>query len=146
MSDSLYGMPVLRLAAAVADYPPLETYDVRAERRSPVCGSWVAVTLRRDDAGQVSAVGLDARACALGQAAATVLARAILGRTSEEVAAASAGWAAYLSGESDALPDWPDLATLAGGRDYPARHASLRLAFEAATEGLATHDDGRLRA
>ena len=137
MNEPLYGMPVLRLAAAVADFPPLAEYHALVEKRSVVCGSRVTVTLRLDAEGRASAVGVDARACALGQAAATLLARGIVGRSAADIASVSAAWSAYLIGERDSPPDWPDLEILAAGRDYPARHASLRLAFEAAAEAMA---------
>lgn len=138
MSGQLYNLDVLRMAAAVANFPPLAEGSLRDERRSPTCGSRMAVTLTLDAAGRVAQVGLDARACALGQAAAAIMARGAVGRTGAEIGAASAAWRAWLAGESDVLPDWPDLAMLAAARDYPARHPSMRLAFEAATAALAT--------
>ncbi len=138
MTEPLYGMPVLRLAAAIADYPPLADADAMAEKRSPICGSRVIVSLRRDAAGRIAALGIEAHACALGQAAATLLARAAPGRSAEEISIAAQEWAAWLAGESDTLPNWPGIDQLAAGRDYPARHASLRLAFEAAAEALAS--------
>jgi NifU-like protein involved in Fe-S cluster formation len=64
------------------------------------------------------------------------MARSIIGRTGEQVQQASDDWQAYLAREKDDLPDWPDLALLAAGRDYPARYPSMRLAFEAAASLL----------
>ncbi|MBN8818791.1 MAG: iron-sulfur cluster assembly scaffold protein [Sphingomonas sp.] len=136
MSATLYSMDVLRLAAAVADYPPLADPDTIEERRSPTCGSRMAVSLKLDDEGQVAAIGLDAKACALGQAAAAIFARGALGADRATIAAASNAWRAYLAGETETLPDWPDLHLLAAGRDYPARHPSMRLAFEAAAAAI----------
>jgi NifU-like protein involved in Fe-S cluster formation len=136
MSGQLYSLDVLRMAAAVADFPTIEGAALKDERRSPTCGSRMTVTLALDVAGRVSAVGLDAKACALGQAAAAIMARSIIGRTGEQVLQASDDWQAYLAREKDDLPDWPDLALLAAGRDYPARHPSMRLAFEAAASLL----------
>ena len=132
MSAQLYSLDVLRMAAAVADFPAIEDGALREERRSPTCGSRMTVTLILDGDGRVAKVGLDAKACALGQAAAAIMARTIVGRSADEVAQASEAWRAYLARDSDVLPDWPDLALLSAGRDYPARHPSMRLAFEAA--------------
>jgi NifU-like protein involved in Fe-S cluster formation len=81
-------------------------------------------------------VGLLVRACALGQASASLLAHAILGRTAAELAAARDALGGWLAGAAD-LPDWPGLAVLTPARDYPARHPSIRLAFEAAAEAAA---------
>lgn len=124
------------MAAKVAEFPPLETADLREERRSPTCGSRVTVTLALDEEGRVAAVGLDAKACALGQAAAAIMAQSVKGRDVAAVGVVNAQWRAYLAGESDVLPDWPDLGLLSAGQDYPARHPSMRLAFEAASAAL----------
>lgn len=137
MSGALYSIDVLRMAARVADFPPLADASLREERRSPTCGSRMTVTLALANDGTVSAIGLDAKACALGQAAAAIMALGAKGRTAAEIAAAGEAWRAYLAGEADALPDWPEIGLLAAGRDYPARHPSMRLAFEAASAALA---------
>ncbi len=137
MSEALYNIDVLRMAARVAEFPPLAEPELREERRSPTCGSRMTVTLAVADDGTVAAVGLDAKACALGQAAAAIMALGAYGRTGEEIAQASEAWRAYLAGASAVLPDWPGLTLLAAGRDYPARHPSMRLAFEAASAALA---------
>ena len=136
MSETLYNIDVLRMAAGVAEFPPLADHDVREERRSPTCGSRMTVTLALSPDGTIAAIGLDAKACALGQAAAAIFARGAKGRSAGEVAQASEAWRAYLAGESESLPDWPDIGLLAAGRDYPARHPSMRLAFEAASGAL----------
>jgi len=136
MSGSLYSIDVLRMAARVADFPPLAEPDAAEERRSPTCGSRMTVTLQLNADGRIAAIGLDAKACALGQAAAAILARGVVGVDHAALAAATEGWRAYLAGDNEALPDWPDLALLAAGRDYPARHPSMKLAFEAALAAL----------
>ncbi len=125
------------MAASVADFPSLVDADIREERRSPTCGSRVTVTLSLDDQGKIAAIGLDAKACALGQAAAAILARSAIGADHARIEAVSEAWRAYLAGTADAFPDWPGLELLAAGRDYPARHPSMRLAFEATSAALA---------
>jgi NifU-like protein involved in Fe-S cluster formation len=136
MSSALYSLDVLRMAASVANFPPLVGAEASEERRSPTCGSRMTVTLKLDIDGRIVAIGLDAKACALGQAAATILARGAIGKDLAALQAATEAWRAYLAGEADAPPDWPDLAMLAAGRDYPARHPSMRLAFEAACAAM----------
>jgi len=136
LSGALYNIDVLRMAARVAEFPPLADAPLREERRSPTCGSRMTVTLELAEDGTVAAIGLDAKACALGQAAAAIMALGAIGRSSDEIAAAGEGWRAYLAGETDALPDWPEIGLLAAGKDYPARHPSMRLAFEAARAAL----------
>ena len=142
MSASLYSIDVLRRAASVADFPLLTDHDAVAERRSPTCGSRLTVTLKLDEDGRIAAIGLDAKACALGQAAAAIFAASALGADRAGIESASDQWRAYLSGERDELPDWAGLELLAAGRDYPARHPSMRLAFEAAADALSQRETG----
>ncbi|MGF7171132.1 NifU-like protein involved in Fe-S cluster formation [Sphingobium xanthum] len=136
--SALYSLDVLRMAASVSEFPPLENADARDERRSPTCGSRMTVTLKLDKDARIAAIGLDAKACALGQAAAAIFAHAAAGQDRAAIETASEGWRAYLAKETDSLPDWPGLDLLATGRDYPARHPSMRLAFEAASAALAS--------
>ncbi|WP_425230062.1 iron-sulfur cluster assembly scaffold protein [Sphingomonas sp.] len=135
MSAPLYTTDILRLAASIPHHQRLAAPDGTAERRSPVCGSRVTVDVMLTD-GRVTEVGLLVRACALGQASSALLAAAVPGRTAGELAAASDALAAWLAGERDA-PDWPGVEVLERARDYPARHASIRLAFEAAAAAAA---------
>ena len=136
MSGALYSLDVLRMAASVAEFPPLADADAAEARPSPTCGSRMTVSLKLDADGRIARIGLDAKACALGQAAAAILARGAIGADLATVSAASEAGRAYLAGQTDRPPDWPGLDLLAAGRDYPARHPSMRLAFEAATAAM----------
>ena len=131
MSGTLYNTAILRLAASIPHHVRLTAPHATVERRSPICGSRVTVDVALGDDGRVAEVGLLVRACALGQAAAALLAQNIVGRTPAELAEASGALTAWLAKEGE-TPAWPGLDVLAPTRDYPARHASIRLAFEAA--------------
>jgi NifU-like protein involved in Fe-S cluster formation len=137
MTAPLYNTEILRLAASIPHHQRLPDPHATSEKRSPVCGSRVTVDVALDGAGRVAEVGLLVRACALGQASASLLGQAILGRTPADLAAARDALGRWLAGEGD-VPDWPGLALLTPARDYPARHPSIRLAFEAAAEAAAT--------
>ena len=108
-----------------------------AEKRSPVCGSRVTVDIDVDADGRVAAVGMLVRACALGQASASLMGAHALGRSPADLAATRDALAAWLAGEGDAAPGWPGLELFAPARPHSARHASIRLAFEAAAEAAA---------
>ncbi|MBB5714812.1 iron-sulfur cluster assembly scaffold protein [Sphingomonas aerophila] len=143
MSSALYNQDILRLAASIPFHERLVTPAASSEKRSPVCGSRVTVDVNLGPDGRVAEVGLLVRACALGQASASLLAANILGKSAEELEAARDALTAWLAGEGDA-PDWPGLAVLAPARHYAARHPSIRLAFEAAAEAAreaARHGD-----
>lgn len=87
-----------------------------------------------DENGRIAALGQEVRACALGQASAALMGAHAIGRTSAELAEARDALAAYLKATRDDPGDWPGLAVFEGARAYPARHAAILLAFEAAAE------------
>lgn len=136
MPDSLYHARVLELAADIPHLGALAQAQASVEKTSKICGSTVRVDLALDQ-GRVAAIGLDVRACALGQAAASVLARHAIGATTAEIRTAGAGLRAMLTAGAPAPEGrfW-ELRHLAGVQDYPARHASTLLAFEAAIEAI----------
>ena len=131
MSAPLYNTDILRLAASIPHHRRLPDPHGSAEMRSPVCGSRVTVDVVLGPDGRVAQIGLLVRACALGQASASLLAAAMLDRTPGELAAARDSLAAWLARGGE-QPEWPGIAVLTPVLDYPARHASVRLAFEAA--------------
>ena len=133
MNAPLYNTEILRLAATIPHHERLVDPMGSAEKRSPVCGSRVTVDVNVDDDGRVSEVGLLVRACALGQASSSLMAASVIGRSPEELAAARDMLSAWLAGEGP-LPDWPGFELFTPALPHSARHASIRLAFEAAAE------------
>lgn len=133
----LYTTDILRLAASVAQWPPLADAQGEAERRSPTCGSRVAASVRIDGEGRVAAVGLAVSACALGQASSAVLSARATGLDSAAIAAARDSLSAYLAGTSETLPDWAGIEHLSRARPYAARHPSILLPFDALLGAMA---------
>jgi NifU-like protein involved in Fe-S cluster formation len=139
MSAPLYNVDILRLATSIPYHHRLESPDASVEKRSPTCGSRITADVRMAD-GRVADMGLEVRACALGQASAALMAAQAIGMSADELADARDKLTAYLSGESEDLDFWPGLAVLAPARGYPARHASIRLGFEAIAEAARMAD------
>lgn len=137
MPTALYNRDILRLAASIPHLGRLEQAQASVEKRSPLCGSRVVVDLVLDGDGRVAALGQEVKACALGQASASLMAAHAEGRTREELAQARDALAAFLRGERGDPGAWPGLAIFADARRFPARHASILLAFEAAAEAAA---------
>jgi NifU-like protein involved in Fe-S cluster formation len=136
-ADKLYTPELLALAVALADYPADLSLPMHGQARSKSCGSTLAADFAVDANGRIEAIGLQVRACAVGQAAAAIFARAALGRTADDVAAARSALAAWLAGEGD-LPDWPDLTAIAPAREFPARHGAIMLPWTAAFDALSS--------
>jgi NifU-like protein involved in Fe-S cluster formation len=135
--STLYSRDILRLASSIPHRGRLEHPQASAEKSSSVCGSRVAVDVVLDGEGRVAELGQEVKACALGQASASLMGAHALGRTGAEIEAARDSLAAYLAGRSERPGDWPGLEIFAEARRVPARHASILLAFDAAAEAAA---------
>jgi NifU-like protein involved in Fe-S cluster formation len=134
MIDDLYSARILRLVANIPHAGRLSAPDASAEKMSKLCGSKVTVDVAVTD-GRVSAFAQDVKACALGQASAAVLGANVIGASLEEIETARDALKAMLKqGGPPPQGRFGDLQVLEVVRDYPARHASTMLAFEAAVE------------
>ena len=133
----LYNTEILRLAATAPYAERLSDPMGTSEKRSPICGSRITVDVNVDEDGRVARLGMLVRACALGQASASLMASAIVGKSAAEIEAARDALAAWLAGEADSPPEWEGLAIFTPALPHSARHASIRLAFEAAAEATA---------
>jgi len=137
MIDDLYSRRILRLAAEMPHAGRLPDPQGSAERVSRLCGSRIVVDLCLKD-GLVSDFAQDVQACALGQAAAGVLGAHVLGASPAEILAARDALKAMLkSGGAPPQGRFAELAALEVVKDYPSRHASTLLAFEAAASAAA---------
>ncbi len=132
----LYSGRILALAADIPHLDRLDQPDATVKKRSPLCGSTVTVDVTMKD-GRVSDFGQDVKACALGQAAASVVGDAVVGATRAQVETARDQLKAMLKKEGPA-PDAPfdGLEVLIPAREYKNRHASIMLALEATAEAM----------
>lgn len=132
MLNEIYNTRILKLAADIPLTERLSDADASATAVSKLCGSKVTVDVRMEG-DRVVAYGQEVKACALGQAAAAVLGEHVLGASVEEIEMAKDRLSAML--RADGPPPsgrFEDLAVLQPVKDFPARHASTLLAFEAA--------------
>ena len=134
MIDDLYSAKILRLAANMPRAGRLAAPDASSEKISKLCGSRVLVDLRLDG-DQVADFAQEVKACALGQAAAAVLGEHVIGARVDEIESARDQLRAMLKAGGPAPEGrFVELQALEPVKDYPARHASTLLAFEAAAE------------
>jgi NifU-like protein involved in Fe-S cluster formation len=134
MTSALYTTEILRLAASIPYLKRLDNPDASVEKRSATCGSRVTVDLSLDDKGCVSALGLDVKSCAMGQASTCLFAKHAMGRSAQDLSDIEADLSQYLKGQSDVPVSWPGLHVFEAARDYPARHSAIRLVFEAGAQ------------
>lgn len=129
--QQLYSRQIMALAADIPHLGKLDAPQARVKRRSPLCGSTVTVDLTLDD-GKVASFAQTVRACALGQASAAVLGKAVIGADRATIAAARDALVAMLTADGPAPPaPFDALEVLRPARDYINRHPSILLAWDA---------------
>ena len=132
----LYSSRILALAADIPLLDRLEAPDATVKKRAPLCGSTITVDLNLSD-GRITGFGQDVKACALGQASASIVGNAILGCSYDEVEAARNQLKSMLV-ENGPVPSAPfdELEVLIPAREFKNRHASILLALEATLEAM----------
>lgn len=136
MLDDIYNRRILELAADIPRLGRLSAPDGTARAHSRLCGSTVTVDLTAEG-DTVTDFAHDVKACALGQASASIMARQVVGSTGEELREVRETMRRMLK-ENGSPPGgrWADLAVLEPVREFKARHASTLLTFDAVIEAL----------
>lgn len=134
MIDDIYNKRILEFAGNIERLGQLADPDATAKAHSKLCGSTVTVYLKMAD-GVVSDFAHEVRACALGQASSSVMARNIIGATADELKEVRQTMYAMLK-EEGAAPGgrFADLKYFEPVREYRARHASTLLTFDAVVD------------
>ena len=147
MAD-LYHNRVLELAADIPNVGTLADAHGSATKLARICGSTVRVDIRlSDDNDTVEAIAVDPKACALGQAATAILSEHAVGASYDELVEVHDQMRAMLKeGAEPPRGRFWELRHLEGVRDYPPRHASTMLAFEAILEAIETARTARAAA
>jgi len=143
MLNDIYNRRILELAGEIPRLGRLDQPDATATAHSKLCGSTVTIDLKLAG-GKVADFAHDVKACALGQASSSIMARNVVGSTPEELRAVREDMRRMLK-ENGAPPagKWADCAVLEPVRDYKARHASTLLTFDAVVSALDQIEAGR---
>jgi len=136
MINDMYNARILEFAGNIPHIGRLQSPDATAKAHSKLCGSTVIVDLKVRD-GIVVDFAHEVKACALGQATSSVMARHIIGSTEAELRELQAQMTAMLK-DNGAPPEgrFEDLRFFEPVRDYKARHASTLLTFDAVVDCL----------
>lgn len=136
MLNDVYNAKILDLAGNIPRLGRLPAPDASATAHSKLCGSTVTVDVKMES-GQVSDFAHDVKACALGQASSSIMARHVIGSSPDELRALRETVRKMLK-ENGAPPagKWADIALLEPVRDYKARHASTLLTFDAVVKAV----------
>jgi len=136
MINEIYNRQILGFAADIPRLQRLGAPDATAVAISRLCGSKVTVDVAMKD-GVVSDFGQEVKACALGQASSSIMARHVVGSTPEELRAVRDQMYRMLKEEGPPpTGKWGELEALLPVRDFKARHASTLLTFDAVVDAV----------
>src|SRR5919199_2600285 len=136
MLNDVYNRRILELAGNIPRIGRLPEPDATATAHSKLCGSTVTVDLKMDG-DTVTDFAHEVKACALGQASSSIMARQVVGAKAGELRELRESVRKMLK-ENGAPPTgrWTDIAVLEPVRDYKARHASTLLTFDAVVSAI----------
>jgi len=136
MLNDIYNKRIIELAGNIPRIGRLDQPDASATAHSKLCGSTVKVDLKMDGP-MVTDFAHDVKACALGQASSSIMARHVVGSSAAELRELRELVRRMLK-ENGAPPEgkWADIALLEPVRDYKARHASTMLTFDAVVDAI----------
>lgn len=137
----LYSPQLLGLATQLANFPLTSDLPFQFEARSRTCGSVVAVGAALEENGGTQRIGCKVSACAVGQAAAAIMAMDIKGRTLSDIQRALTQIESWLK-TGNFAPEWPGFNALLPVLPHAGRHGALLLPWQAALGALSMNAAG----
>jgi NifU-like protein involved in Fe-S cluster formation len=136
MLNDIYNQRIFELAGNIPRIGRLAAPDASATAHSKLCGSTVKVDIKMEGP-VVTDFAHDVKACALGQASSSIMARHVVGSSAEELRQLREAVRKMLK-ENGSPPEgkWSEIALLEPVRDYKARHASTMLTFDAVVDAI----------
>ena len=136
MINEVYNKRIIELAGNIPRLGRLPDAQASATAHSKLCGSTVTVDLKMEG-DAVTDFAHEVKACALGQATSSIMARHVIGAKADELRNLRETVRNMLK-ENGTPPEgkWADIAVLEPVRDYKARHASTMLTFDAVVDAV----------
>src|ERR1700745_2951264 len=136
MLNEVYNRRILELRGRIPRLGRLPAPDASATAHSKLCGSTVTVDLTMDG-DVVTDFAHEVKACALGQASSSIMARNVVGANAQDLRSLRETVRRMLKDNGPPpAGKWADIAVLEPVRDYKARHAATLLTFEAVVSAL----------
>ncbi|WP_457586262.1 iron-sulfur cluster assembly scaffold protein [Ensifer canadensis] len=144
MMDDIYNNRILDFAGNIPRIGILENADAEAVAHSKLCGSKVRIWLKMDG-DVITDFAHDVKACALGQASSSIMARHVVGAQASEIRQARDEMLAMLKSDGEGPTGrFEDMRFLKPVKDYKARHASTMLTFDAVVDAIVQIEARRL--
>jgi SUF system NifU family Fe-S assembly protein len=142
--DEIYNSRILEFAGNIPRSGRLEDADAEASAHSKLCGSRVRIGLNMQG-DTVTDFAHEVKACALGQASSSIMARHVVGATASEIRQAREDMLAMLKADGEGPTGrFEDMRFLKPVKDYKARHASTMLTFDAVVDAIGQIEAARL--
>ena len=146
MMDDIYNSRILEFAGNIPRIGALDDADAESQAHSKLCGSKVRVYIKMDG-DVVSDFSHELKACALGQASSSVMARHVVGATAQEIRQAREDMLAMLKADGEGPSGrFEEMRFLKPVKDYKARHASTMLTFDAVVDAIGQAEAKRVAA
>ncbi|HEX9780742.1 MAG TPA: SUF system NifU family Fe-S cluster assembly protein [bacterium] len=137
--NELYREVILDHFKSPARRGELPQAQVRASGNNPLCGDELGIDLEFDG-GRVVRARFHGKGCAISQAAASMLAAQLEGKTLEEIVRLIGALKALMRGEDPPEElDLGDLEALAGVRKFPVRVKCAALSWNVVEQGLSEY-------
>ncbi len=134
--SELYSSKILGIAARLPESKKLKFYDAKSKKTSTICGSSVEVFIKVKN-NKICDYAHNVSACALGQTSCTIVYENIINSNIDELYELRDIMLNMLKNNGKAPSGkWSDLQYLQVVRDFPARHSSTMLVFEAIIDCL----------
>jgi len=127
----VYSVEIMQIAGSVPNMERIKSADASVKKVAQICGSMIEVDINVKD-NKIIKYAHKINACVLGQAAAAVVAKNIVGSSGEEMRQLRLQMEAMLTRGGEAPGGkWAELAYLLPVRDFAPRHTSTLLVFDA---------------
>ena len=137
--DELYREVILDHFKSSAHKGPLPGAQISADGANPLCGDELRFHLRLSN-GRIEEARFEGTGCAISQAAASMLAQQLEGKSLSQAATVIEAMKGLMHGQNpDPSLDLGDLEALAGVRKFPVRVKCAALSWNVVEQGLAAH-------
>ena len=131
----LYSNQILSLAADIPLLPRLNSPDATISSRTKLCGSTITIDLKLNN-NIIIDYAHEVKACALGQASASILAKDILGKTGEQIINVRDAVFKMLNGSQYYLEIFPQYQVLTPASKFKNRHESIMLSLNTVVQAI----------
>ena len=131
----LYSNQILLLAADIPLLERLSAPHATITSRTKLCGSVITIDINMNN-NVIIDYAHQVKACALGQASASILAKGLVGKTGEQILKVRDAVFEMLNGSNYSLKIFPQYQVLTPASEFKNRHDSIMLSLDATVQAI----------